>query len=254
MKISILASGSKANSTFIDTNENRILIDIGAPALYIETKLHELGIEPNTINCIFLTHTHADHINGLRVFLKRYNPTVYLSEKMYNELSPKIALNNYVIFDEEIILNSLKITSFKTSHDCDDSNGYIFTMNHKSIVFITDTGYINVKHHQKLKNKTLYVMESNHDIELLMNGSYPHYLKQRILSDHGHLSNKDSAQYLSLFVGNKTKGIILIHLSEKNNNPKVALTTLQTTLSNNNIAIDKIIIAKQNEKTEMIEI
>lgn len=254
MKISVLASGSKGNSTYLEANGTRLLIDIGMTSLYIEQKLKELKIDPQTINGVFLTHTHDDHIKGLRVFIKKYNPIVYLSEKMYAEISLRISLPNYLFIDETIVVDLLKVTIFKTSHDIDDSNGYIFEENNKSVVYITDTGYINIKHHDLLKNKDLYIMESNHEIELLMNGSYPHYLKQRIISDRGHLSNLDSATYLSNFIGNKTKAIILIHLSEKNNDPESALSILTKTLEKHNKMVDKIVIAKQNEKTELMEI
>lgn len=254
MRISVLASGSKGNATFIEAGDNRILVDVGMTSLYIENKLKELDIEPSTINSIFLTHTHDDHISGLKVFIKKYNPTVYLSEKMYEELRYKIPISKYVFLDKQILLDTLVVDVFKTSHDIEDSNGYIFNYENKTVVYITDTGYINIKFHERLKNKTLYIMESNHEINLLMNGSYPHYLKQRILSDRGHLSNQDSSHYLSAFVGDETNGIILIHLSEKNNDPEVALLTLIDTLEKHDKTIETIIVAKQNEKTEMLEI
>ena len=97
-------------------------------------------------------------------------------------------------------------------------------------------------------------MESNHDVELLMNGSYPYYLKQRIIGDKGHLSNKDSSYYLSKFIGNDTKGVVLIHLSEENNDEELALSTLKKTLKKSDKSIEKLIIAKQKERTELIEV
>ena len=111
----------------------------------------------------------------------------------------------------------MHIIAIKTSHDAPDSRGYIIISGDDSIVYITDTGYINKKYFDILSNRNVYVMESNHDIEMLNNGSYPFNLRQRILSDKGHLSNYDSAKYLSSFIGNNTKCIILAHLSEDNN-------------------------------------
>lgn len=214
----------------------------------------DLSVNPNEIDGILLTHTHVDHINGLKVFIKKYNTKVYLSEKMYNEISKQFNLINYEIIDKYIKINDIDIDVIKTSHDTDDSNGYILNYNDKSIVYITDTGYINKKNHSKLIDKTVYIMESNHDIEMLMNGNRPYHIKQRILGDRGHLSNKLSSEYLSNFIGDNTKKIVLIHLSEDNNNPDIALKTLKSTFNEKNIEFDDIIISSQKERTELVNV
>lgn len=252
MKFSVLASGSKGNCTYIETTKNKILVDLGMTNLYIEKKLLDLDIEPENINCIFLTHTHVDHISALKVFIKKHNPKVYLTKKMYNELIQTINLDNCVIIDKDILIDDLEVKVFKTSHDTDDSVGYVFKSEDKELVYITDTGYINVKNHELLKDKDAYIIESNHDVSMLMhNPNYPHHIKIRILSDKGHLSNDDSADYISHFISQKTKNIILIHLSEQNNTEKLALDTLVNKLNNYN---GNIIISKQNERTELIEV
>ena len=254
MKVSILASGSKGNCGYIEAANHHILVDIGINRLSIDKKLKEHGISANDIDIILLTHIHSDHVSGLSSFLKKHNPTIYLTRKMLNELSELVEIKNYVIIDDQIDLSLLKIKIIKTSHDAEESFGFIFEIGDKSLVYITDTGYINVKYYKLLTNRTIYVMESNHDIELLMNGPYPHYLKQRILSDNGHLSNHDASNYLSSFIGNNTKTVILIHLSETNNDPVIARNKLIETLNKNNKMVDKIVIATQNEKTELIEV
>ena len=246
MKISVLASGSKGNCTYIASNSTKILIDVGMTNLYIEKKLILLGINPDNINFIFITHTHTDHIAGLKVFLKKHHPKVFLTQDMYNELSD--ILSDYEILEDKVILNDLEIDYFKTSHDT-DSVGYIIKNNDKEVVYVTDTGYINVKNLKKINNKDLYIFESNHDIEMLMNNpNYPYQIKQRILGDKGHLSNNQCHEYLKKIIGNKTKYIVLAHLSEQNNNPDIALNNLS------DIENIKIMIAKQNESTELIEV
>ena len=250
MITSVLASGSKGNSTFLLVNDKVILIDAGMTCAYIEDNLRELNI--NRIDCVILTHTHADHIGGLKVIIKKYNPVIYLTLKMYKELEFK--LDNYCLIDGDFNINDLNVEVFKTSHDVEDSNGYIFNYNNKSIVYITDTGYINVKYHEKLKNKNVYIIESNHDIEKLMNGKYPYHLKQRIISDEGHLSNKDCSYYLKTFIGSNTSSIVLIHLSEENNTEELAYNTLIDVLNEINRNDIRVIISKQKERTELIEL
>ena len=251
MKVCVLSSGSKGNTTYIESDNAKILIDVGNSAKYVKEKLEDMGANPSDINAILITHTHVDHIKGLRVFAKKYNIPVYITDIMLKSLD---FLDNYVILSDEFDINDIHITAIKTSHDAPDSRRYIVTSGEKSIVYITDTGYINRKYFDVLKNRNIYIMESNHDIEMLNNGSYPFNLRQRILSDKGHLSNYDSAKYLSSFIGDNTKCIMLAHLSEDNNTEELAYETLDNRLKKENIHVDKIIIAKQNKETEFISI
>ena len=251
MRVCVLSSGSKGNTTYIESDNAKILIDVGNSAKYVKEKLEDIGTNPSDINAILITHTHVDHIKGLKVFAKKYNVPVYITDIMLKSLD---FLDNYVILSDEFDINDIHITAIKTSHDAPDSRGYIVTSGEKSIVYITDTGYINRKYFDILKNRNIYIMESNHDIEMLNNGSYPFNLRQRILSDKGHLSNYDSAKYLSSFIGDNTKYIMLAHLSEDNNTEELAYETLDNRLKEENIHVDKIIIAKQNKETEFISI
>ena len=249
MKISVLASGSKGNSCYIKEKNTEILIDLGTTNLYIEKNLKELNTTSSNIKAIFLTHTHVDHTDALKVFLKKNNTKVYLTEKMHKELT--IELNNYEYINKEVVIDDLTINSFKTSHDTDDSCGYIVSSKDKSVVYVTDTGYINVKNHKLLTNKDMYIMESNHDVNLLMNNpKYPYHIKQRILGDKGHLSNIDSSRYLKKLSGSNTRHIILAHLSEENNTPDLALLELK----GKNIENCEFLVAQQHERTELIEV
>jgi len=254
MKISVLASGSKGNCTYIETAHNKILIDMGTTTKYIENSLIELGVDPNSIDTIFITHDHKDHISALSVFLKRYNPTVYMTEKLNNVLKEKTIMKNYQPLEENIQINDLLIKTIKTSHDASDSVGFVFESKESSLVYITDTGYINVKYFEKLKNKKIYIFESNHDVEMLMNGKYRHELKVRILGDRGHLSNEMSSNYLSTLIGDKTEYIILAHLSDENNTKELAFNTLEKKLKETNIENKRILIAEQLKRTDLIEI
>ena len=249
MKVSVLASGSKGNSSYIETKETKILVDLGMTTLYIEKKLANLDISPEEIDAIILTHTHVDHVSGLKVFTKKYNTKVYLTQKMLKDINEIFELKNYEIITNDFKIKDLEIEIIKTSHDASDSNGYIFKHNNKTISYITDTGYINRKYKDKLSNKNLYIMESNHDIKMLQDGKYPYHLKQRVLSDKGHLSNEMCSKYLKEYIGEQTKKIILIHLSHENNTEEIALKTLQE-----NLEFKDVIISRQDESTELVEI
>ena len=251
MKVCVLSSGSKGNTTYIESDRAKILIDVGNSAKYVKEKLEDIGTEPEDIDAVLITHTHVDHVKGLKVFVKKYSASIYVTDIMLKSLD---FIDNYNILSDEFDIKDIHVTAIKTSHDAPDSRGYIITSGNKSVVYITDTGYINKKYFDVLKNRDLYIMESNHDIEMLNNGSYPFTLRQRILSDKGHLSNYDSAKYLSSFIGNNTKCIMLAHLSEDNNTEELAYETLVNRLKKENIEVNKIIIAKQNKETDLIKI
>jgi len=254
LKVCVLASGSKGNCTYVETETTKSLIDIGLSCLQIESKLKEIGIKAKQINHIFITHTHKDHIGGLRVFIKKYNPKVYITKPMYQELHDILIENNYFFIKEEFKINELYIDFIKTSHDTKGSVGYLFETGTKNFVYVTDTGYMHEKYIEKLKNKNLYIIESNHDIELLQNGSRPFFLKQRIWGDKGHLSNKDSALFTSEVIGKETKHIVLAHLSQDNNTEELALKAYKEVFSKKGISFDNIKCAKQNEIMEYIEL
>ena len=252
MKVIVLSSGSKGNTTYIETQTTKILIDIGNTCKYITEKLSTIGVTLGEINAILITHTHTDHIKGLKTFTNNYSAPIYITEKMH----PKIPYGKQYKYIESslITIRDIKINIIKTSHDAEDSVGYIINNNDKSIVYITDTGYINKKYHPMLSNRDIYIMESNHDVEMLNNGPYPFPLRQRILSDKGHLSNHDSAKYIGDFIGPKTTNIVLAHLSHENNTPELAKETLLAKLQELNMTQIHIDIALQDQETEIIQV
>ena len=242
MKVKVLASGSKGNVTYVEEGSTRLLIDIGMRCIYVEEKLKEMNVDPKSINGILITHTHTDHIQGLKTFARKYNTKVYISPKMESEIDAKT--KEYLT--KEMTIGDIDIKVFKTSHDV-PSVGYILN---DELVYITDTGYINNKYFDMLKNKKIYIMESNHDIEMLEEGPYPYHLKQRVWSDKGHLSNKMSAEYLSNLIGDNTYAVVLAHLSEINNKEELAI--LEFNEKENNRRVEKLIVARQKEPTELI--
>ena len=255
MKVCVLSSGSKGNSCFLETKETKILIDVGTTTQYIVNELDKLGVKPTEIDAILITHIHVDHIHGLKTFIKKYNPTICVTEKLLGLLEEQVGTFKYELYeDKQAIIKDLRINTIRTSHDAGEQMGFIIKNDDKSIVYITDTGYINSRYYDLLKNKNLYILESNHDVLMLKNGPYPYFLQQRVLSDKGHLSNEQASNYLCKFIGESTKTIVLAHLSEKNNSEEKALETLNKTLEKNNINFNNILIARQNEPTKVIEV
>ncbi len=252
MRFIVLSSGSKGNTTYVECENVKILIDIGNSCKYVVNKLNEIGVNPEDINGILITHTHTDHIKGLKVFLHKYKTKVYATKKVIEELD---YITNYEIIPlTNFSINNILVDVMKLSHDAPECVGYIIHLKDKKIAYITDTGYINEKYFTMLKNADAYILESNHDIEMLTTGRYPHHLRQRILGDKGHISNYDCSRYLSIFLGTKTKCIVLAHLSEENNTEELAYNTLIERLEEEGKKINKIIIAKQDEKTEWVEV
>ena len=255
MKVCLLSSGSKGNSCLVISNETKILIDIGTTSTYVINELEKLNIKPDEINAILITHNHVDHIHGLKSFIKKYKTKVYVTEKLLGLLEDEIGSFDYELYqDKQAIIGDFRINTIRTSHDAGEQMGFIIKDNKKSMVYITDTGYINNRYYEELSNKNIYVLESNHDVLMLKNGPYPYFLQQRVLSDKGHLSNDQASNYLCKFIGDNTKTIVLAHLSEKNNTPEKALETLNKHLEDNNIKFNNIIIGKQNEPTKVIEV
>lgn len=244
MKVSVLASGSKGNVTYVEDNDTRIIIDVGERCCYVEEKLKEIGVDPSSIDAILITHTHKDHTLGLHTFSKRYNITTYMAPSMQKELD----VDNVKYISKDFNIKNINVKVFRTSHDV-ESYGYILQ---DDLVYITDTGYINNKYFEMLSNKKIYIMESNHDIEMLETGPYPYRLKQRIWSDKGHLSNEMSADYLSKWIGDNTKLVILAHLSETNNTEELALKEFKS--KENNRRVKNVVIGKPRERTDLIEV
>ena len=253
MRAIVLASGSEGNSTFFSSGNVRILIDIGKNAKYIKEKILEIGENPESIQAILISHTHDDHVSALKVFLKKFHPQVFVTEKMFYDLDFLKDYENVVIYDEDFYIGNISVKTIRTSHDVTDSRNFILSHGESSLVYLTDTGYLNRKYFSVLKDKTYYLFESNHDIEMLMDGPYPKWLKQRVLGTLGHLSNKDSSFYLTKLVGENTKKIVLMHLSKHNNTEKKALETFFQTFKEYELNFSDVVCAKQNEITKVCD-
>ena len=254
MKACVLASGSEGNVTYVETKKHKILLDLGTNVKYIKDNLLDLNVNINDIDYVFITHVHDDHIKALKNFIKKYNPYICISPKMFSELDVLKDYQKIILYGDNMVLDDFTIDIIKTSHDTSDSRSFVLRSNGRSLVYLTDTGYINQKYFKVLKNCNVYLFESNHDVEMLLNGPYPKWLKDRVIGVSGHLSNKDSSIYLAKLIGNETKKIVLMHLSQHNNTEEIALKTIKDTFMEYDISFSNISCSRQKEKSELIEV
>lgn len=251
MKIKTIASGSKGNCTIVLCKNTNLIIDMGISYLTLKRSLEENSLSFSDFSGILITHCHKDHTKGLASLIKKTNLNVYIPEAMYDSLKEYIPYPKCIFIEDEFNINDVEIELIHTSHDAPYSVGFIITHENKSLAYVTDTGYINRKYLSKMVGKDAYIIESNHDEVMLMDGPYPRFLKERVISDKGHLSNKTTAKYLRKIIGNNTKHIILAHLSEKNNTEKKALEAMSEEELDTKA---NIIIARQNEESDLIEV
>ena len=251
MKFKALSSGSKGNCSIVLCNDTNLIIDMGISYLTLKRSLEENSLSFVDFQGILITHCHKDHTSGLATLINKTKLNVYIPEGMYDSLKEYVPKSRCIFVDDEFNINDVSIELIHTSHDAPSSVGFIIEHDNKSLVYVTDTGYINRKYLNKMIGKDLYFIESNHDEVMLMDGPYPRFLKERVISDKGHLSNNTTAKYLSKLVKDNTKNIILAHLSEKNNTEEKALEAIHSEGLDKNI---KIHIARQYEESEMIEV
>ena len=217
MNFYVLASGSKGNACIIKTNEQTLLIDCGTTKGYLKTSMAKIGLVFEDVDAVLITHDHSDHTSQLKHFA---HATIY-SPSTHNYDSRK------VIPYEGFVIDAVSVLPIKTSHDDADSVGYVLEINGEKLVYVTDTGYIRTQDFEYIQNADYYIFESNHDPEMLMLTPRPYYIKQRILSDEGHLSNEDAGLILAKAIGANTKQIVLAHLSGQANTEVLALETVR---------------------------
>lgn len=254
MKIEVIASGSKGNSNLLICGKTNVIIDAGISFLTIKRTLEQNQLTPSQINAILITHSHNDHVKGLKTLAEKTGANIYIPEGMYESLKDLVKKEQVRIVPNTFLIDDVVIELIHTSHDAPSSVGYLITYQDKSLVYITDTGYINRKYLKRIKDKEIYVIESNHDEQMLMDGPYPYYLKQRVVGDEGHLSNYTTASYLKELVGEHTKYIVLAHLSEKNNKEELALQEVTNKLEKVQRQNKTILVAKQHESLPLIEV
>jgi len=260
MKTSILASGSKGNCFYISHKDTTILIDVGVTFKYYCECLGQLNLDPQRLDAIFISHEHGDHVNGAGVMHRKTNAPIYLSEPTMMYSLKKIgSLNaqpkNFDI-GKDVIIKDLTIHPFTSSHDAIDSCHFLVHPTGdpaKTLAIVTDCGYPTTLLKENLAKSTTIILESNHDVTMLKTGPYEWYLKQRILSKTGHLSNDQANELIKEIYHHNIRRIVLAHLSEINNTPEIAYTQMKKTLAELQ-AKAELHIASQDKCTELFEV
>ena len=260
-KFCSLFSGSSGNSSFIQTDTTKILIDCGESAKKIVNSLLDIGINIENINAILITHEHIDHVKSLGTLSKKYNIPIYTNIETLNAIPVqrnKIIDDNINIFDfsNDFFIGDLKIHPFPIPHDAANPCGFNIYHNNKKISIATDIGHITPEIITNLERSTFLLLESNYDPNILKCSQYPYHLKERISGPYGHLSNTVAGQTISHLLNTGLKTVMLGHLSKENNFPELAYKTVMEEIIYNNNPINSInlSVATRFSRSQIIDL
>lgn len=264
MNLCSIVSGSSGNCTFVGSKNTKLLIDAGLSCKKIENGLNSIDVHPEDIQGVLITHEHSDHISGLGTLSRRYNIPIYGTAETINSILKiksvgRISedLIHYVKPDIKFEINDITVEPFSTSHDAANPVCYTFQADGHKVGMATDLGKYDDYIISKLESSEILLLEANHDVNMLMVGSYPYYLKQRILGDRGHLCNEHSAKLVSRLFHDKLKFITLAHLSKENNYEELAYETVRLELNqliDDNKAGKLLSVARRDIPSEMLSV
>ena len=258
-------SGSSGNCYYLGTATDGLLIDIGVGIRTLKKHAKEYGISLARVQRILITHDHADHIKSVGAFSYDYDVPVYATEKVHNGIDHnycvqrKLALEHKRFLEPEVTfqLGEFTVTPFLVPHDANENVGYQIEAEGVTFVIITDAGSVTEEMKERIFAADYLVIEANHDVEMLNDGPYPQYLKERILSPSGHLSNTECGKVLAENMSERLKHVWLCHLSEENNHPELARKTVEATLRSYGIIPGKDIqleVLRRKKPSEIYEL
>ncbi len=256
MQIVVLASGSKGNAIYIETQNAKVLFDAGISIKKIKERLIKHNISFNNLDAIFISHEHTDHTKYIVPILEKTNAKLFINQLSFEHLTAidksKLVNKDVVFIDKErkYSVNNIIVIPIELSHDSQNILGFLIKAETHNIGIVTDTGIVPERYFGLLRKMNILFLESNHDIDMLLNSNRPWHLKQRILSPRGHLSNDDCANILAKVISPETKCIILSHLSEECNDPAIAYDSAFQVLAGTNI---KLLVASEHQEISILE-
>ncbi|MFZ0964659.1 MAG: MBL fold metallo-hydrolase [Terriglobia bacterium] len=232
LRVCVLGSGSKGNSTLVATEKTRLLVDAGLNRRETYARLAAVGERPDGFDAIVVSHEHADHVNGLRLLGIDWKATIYITRPTHEVLSwnPKLGAVEFFTPGEKFIVGDIEVTPFSIPHDAADPVAFTLESEGIKIGVVTDLGYVHEVVKQRVKGCQCLIFESNHDLDMLKVGPYPWHVKQRVMGRHGHLSNLATAGFLTEDFDGAAQVLVLAHLSETNNHPEIARLTAEQAL------------------------
>jgi len=257
LRISILGSGSKGNAALVSTDRVRVLVDAGFSFRSLTQRLAAIGESADDLDAILVSHEHSDHIKGLRTLLKKQKrPTpVYLTARTAGELEwgePNTAVEMFEA-GAQLTIGDLEVDTFTTPHDAIDPVGFCFKAGGYKIAHVTDLGYLTESIKHRIHGADMLILESNHDLDMLKVGPYPWFVKQRVMSRVGHLSNEAVSEYVTSGFDPATRILVLAHLSGNNNHPEVARMFAGDALEKRGASETRLLVAQQDEPSEVFE-
>ncbi len=253
----ILASGSKGNSVLIAGSKTRILLDAGLSAKELVRRMEKTPVSPRDLDGMVLSHEHSDHSRGVGPLSRRFDLPVYCSQGTLEKLPPKtgqLAHSNLFQTGRAFTIGDLSIYPFSISHDAQDPAGFVIEHEKTRLGVCTDIGVVTHLVRERLKECDALIVEANHDVKMLMEGPYPLHLKQRIRSNHGHISNDESKELIESLYHPKLRQVFLAHLSEVNNHPRLVLESFKEFTDASQWNGMRIHVARQDEPSETIEL
>ncbi|MEW6076513.1 MAG: MBL fold metallo-hydrolase [Thermodesulfobacteriota bacterium] len=254
LSVCVLASGSRGNSLFISDGQTSLLIDAGLSGSEIERRLASRGIDPRVLTALVVSHEHQDHVQGVGVMARRYRLPVYISRKTClaaRSCLGRIESYRYFECGEAFHIGQIDIHPFSLSHDAADTAGFTFRRDTAKVGLATDLGVATAVVRENLKGCQLLILEANHDPHMLIDGSYPWPVKQRIKGRTGHLSNNDSRELLLAVNHDRLAHVVLAHLSQENNTCEKALAMVGQALTSSRATLS---VATQHQCGDLIRI
>lgn len=251
MQIASLNSGSNGNVYYFGFSNDAILVDAGLSCRETEKRMKSLNLDLTRVKAVFITHEHSDHIFGLKGLIKKYNFPVYMTEKTFRAAELKFTIGNLIHFKSHDVIptGAISLTAFPVSHDAADPHGFFISAGGKSAGLFNDIGFACDQVKDYFGKCNAAFLECNYDEDLLNNGHYPAYLKQRIKGPRGHLSNKEALEIFRRHRSANLKYLFLSHLSSENNSPETALRFFK-----NEDTSTQFMIASRNSHSPLIDI